>query len=1237
MDESLDTTGAVDGKVASTQVIKKFHPVLFVGLGGTGLEVLLRIRRRILHAGWGQGGMVRVDSLEDFPVAEFIHFDLDQGAILERGKPIDSDPLADLVRLSPQDRLVDSLDIMKYLRTEEDLSRYPHVASWCPLAGDQVKGMDLSKGAGQIRGISRMYFFDSYSKIRDVVRQKLDRLKANFSKKAQLERLGIEVENEKVQVVVVGSCAGGTGSGSFLDFGWLAQLLAGKSFGPSGYDVQLVLFTPRGFEHANADSVKANGYAAMMELETCMNQYRGYVDMWDPLEGKPVLDPRPFTDVYIVESANLGRFALDKVDNVYEMVADVLFEDFSSMEFANNKRSVAVNQMKHKMLPYWPKLAQEYSQMNLSYCMGYSSFGQAILDTKFTQQKDQDEYRLAAAMLEAFFGIASTDKSALQATDKQRDEFLLGHLKLTPFSFTQFPALSAKADAQGLCAPFIDNQLTNDLLYDEHGGVEEAIQQKINILVERIVSDESSIKDWPRLLRDMIPALEQDAIRNQDTTTNTSETRIIRRGASLRDEKFAIIRQKFYEYLDNREFGGLEFVLSLAELLKTSFVNPGTGLARQLEDNAQRYLKVRDALRTNQVEETLNNIAGAVKGSLISGPDSKKAKSYIENLKNDLGDYLRFHTRSVAATTAAVLLSELAVLIGGRSGIDARGDAIFSGLLEQFQAGRRDVLAVSREIAFAVKTIEDGQSMRHSNYLFLETEAAEQEMPPMKVLRDWANEAFRDFEGSRKIFPMLKTPDGKAKLLNKLRMRAASARAAMQPYTAIKKQDPLVAKLLSMDASQRMRKFSELLRAAMPWIDADFTDVSIKHEQFKCYLGVMDPQEWESLLPELIASLPTTVGLTASEFALSPTGNPGRAVCYCELSGFPLKVLSGLSEWRLKYRLEGKRYPLHTHKDPTQFVQPMVPSTPELRQSAEECRLFQLAVMLRKLKRHDKPSVPPCLYMFDFGRGEWKSLGNERGFRNLGLPPEYRPFVEDAVNETLAGLDALQLYALSELARFQQKETYAPVTRRTPEGQDIDIPGFTHGVLGKLHVELAEMAQARGLDEGDARLFRRRLADWGEGWADVLQSFGPWTEIVPDSSKDAIGWEVAEARPGGSDRCKRRVHKNFFEPGWLLGLCHGQTAVQQQVVKPQPPVGATPPPPPPPPPPSALPSNWYVGINQSACGPYDLATLRGMVGAGQVTTASMVLKSGTTSWLIAGQVVELACIFEVLPPLPPMS
>ena len=43
----------------------------------------MRLRRRILNTLWGgSGARTRVDSLADFPVAQFIQFDLDTGAVV---------------------------------------------------------------------------------------------------------------------------------------------------------------------------------------------------------------------------------------------------------------------------------------------------------------------------------------------------------------------------------------------------------------------------------------------------------------------------------------------------------------------------------------------------------------------------------------------------------------------------------------------------------------------------------------------------------------------------------------------------------------------------------------------------------------------------------------------------------------------------------------------------------------------------------------------------------------------------------------------------------------------------------------------------------------------------------------------------------------------------------------------------------------------------------------------------
>ncbi len=49
-----------------TTVDLEVRPTVFVGLGGTGMEILLRLRRRILQADW-KG--TRLNSLSEFPVA----------------------------------------------------------------------------------------------------------------------------------------------------------------------------------------------------------------------------------------------------------------------------------------------------------------------------------------------------------------------------------------------------------------------------------------------------------------------------------------------------------------------------------------------------------------------------------------------------------------------------------------------------------------------------------------------------------------------------------------------------------------------------------------------------------------------------------------------------------------------------------------------------------------------------------------------------------------------------------------------------------------------------------------------------------------------------------------------------------------------------------------------------------------------------------------------------------------
>ena len=62
---------------------------------------------------------------------------------------------------------------------------------------------------------------------------------------------------------------------------------------------------------------------------------------------------------------------------------------------------------------------------------------------------------------------------------------------------------------------------------------------------------------------------------------------------------------------------------------------------------------------------------------------------------------------------------------------------------------------------------------------------------------------------------------------------------------------------------------------------------------------------------------------------------------------------------------------------------------------------------------------------------------------------------------------------------------------------------------------------------------------------------------------------------------------------------------------------------------------YHVAINGQAAGPFDMATLKQMAIAGQLTSASLVWKSGMAEWAKAGAVEELKSVFADVPPVIP--
>lgn len=1217
---------------SGSEKLVKLMPTLFIGVGGSGMEVLLRVRRRILNASWGQGAPQRISGLAEFPVAQFMHFDLDLGAIKEEGRAQLLDPLAESVKLRDEDRLCESFEIANYCSSDNDIDRYPLIKEWSPLTPARIRdlGIDPSKGAGQIRGVSRLYFFDKYRKVRDRIRTKLLSLKNGLSNRDLFDRLGLKPGGEKMRIVIVGSVAGGTGSGTFLDMGLLAKSVASQDVGPT--DTHLMLMLPTGYATANKQRTEANGYAALMELETCMRGGFRYIEKWDEHDPRKLAD-RPYDEVYLVDSGNTaGQHTADQKD-VYEMVADALFEDFGSAEFASKKRSFAVNQAHHKITPYEPRVPQgRFGDMKVSFYKGYSAFGQAMIDTQMAVRRDMLAYRWMAEMLKAFFGVASSDAQTNRATDKHRDEFLTTHFRLMPAAFGDFPDFSSKdVDLRLTKGEFLDYALTDELLSDQHGSLVSGVQQKVDASLEAI-QQQFEKDEWAAQVRDAVKQLERDVLRDQDSA-DAVEDRVKQRSRVIMQEVTRAVDATLYGYLDNREYGGLEYVISLVEQTKDRLENPNTGLCQACDQNSKRYTEIRDALRTHEYERLLANL-GETRGFSLFGGSKGQAEKVMAQLKTEIGNYLKFHLRATAADQAGKLLGELSKWLGRREGADALGNPLWSGFVGDLQEGRNAVVAMLGRIETTITQLRDDTKREHATYIFLDAPETHEAPPPGEKLAEWAKEVFDNYGGSRVLFAMLRNDGDRAKLLAGLR---AQADKNLPRMSAENEKDPLLGALDALGPNGRQRKFSELLTRAMPWVHANLdSEFKVDGDQYKCVIGVGRSGEFERYKEEIVSQLAPGAGITRSQVQIVDTGVPGRMVCYVELSGIPLTVLRGLETWRTSYRIETEKIPVHTHKDLTRFVHPLAPRTGELERLADDFQLFLKAVALGVLFRNPRRDIsPPGQYKFAVGPGDERNVGNERAFRMDGAPVAYRRQILEEVDDRVSKLKASQMAALSALFRDFERQAYQPKLVADDKGVETPRQGFGSSMAMQLSKEFRDRSLRKGAGEEEV----------GDFISSAYKSLSKWTTEVEGSDADVYPWEVQSAGDGDSPRLKRVVNSEFFAANWVIPGFQQSNSVQSAPSGLPPPIPGVPFGPAVLPllPPQPLTFNYLYHLTSGGqqYGPYPYQQMKEWLASGQVTRDMMAWREGLVQWQALNTLPEFAApppfSQSVPPPLPPAA
>lgn len=285
----------------------EFRPTLVIGLGGTGHEVLVRLKARFLDT-FGE------DAFKAIKLLVFDTADESLAVSTESGRLVSLLRDTELINIGhiPVERLIRNLD------------KHPAIKAWLP---EKLPPRAITAGAKQIRPLGRLALFYHYNqdaKIQDRLTAVIRAL-ANIKLKGASAGEGAIVANTRgVNVFVVCSLCGGTGSGTFLDMAYLTrQILQNHGIRPEYCYINGVLVLPQAFAMVASDAIMANAYAALMELNYYTREGGFHVTYPDGMTVDA--HARPFNICYLVDAVNEHGRMLTGLEDLAPMIAESIF------------------------------------------------------------------------------------------------------------------------------------------------------------------------------------------------------------------------------------------------------------------------------------------------------------------------------------------------------------------------------------------------------------------------------------------------------------------------------------------------------------------------------------------------------------------------------------------------------------------------------------------------------------------------------------------------------------------------------------------------------------------------------------------------------------------------------------------------------------------------------------------------------------------------------------------------
>lgn len=1089
-------------------------PTLLVGLGGTGKEVLLRFRRLVVE---------RYGSLAALPFLQFVHLDTDRTTTAKEQYNLKSsdDPLHELVRFDPAERIDLTIEGGTGQYTEH-INAYPQIKRWFPSNGKIASLGNLDQGAGQIRLASRLGLFHAPNYANLGVR--LEQVRTRLGDPGILSKvadLGFQFNPQGLDIFVVCSIAGGTGGGTFLDLGFLL-----RQFFPNAATVGILMLPSFFRGYAGGERVRANGYAALVEL----NHYsfgHSFTADWGGTRSE-LLAPPPFSTTYLIDGINEADLVIGapgKEFDTYAMIAEVLFQDFSISKFAGMKRATRVNLVNFNLNVYTHNFLNEAlstgtqsDRRNVvgdTYPTRFGSFGLSAISFPTDRVQSACGARLAGEVLD--FWEKSLQESPLEklVTD------LLSHPDV---SF--FQGRLERRDGGGV----IEREDLQRALMVWDAGSGKTFD---GYIWEKAQSLRSKLEVAPKGQRTAVLAGEQDLLEQflaKEDSENPTEwglgVRQIESNARAYLERVKRGIEKRAAELDSDPHLGVAFTLSLLRELKALLRNEQFRYLGHFELELERWVDAAQEYRA-RLDEVQIDLERHDRQFLFRNDDIHRdlerlvSNDAAEEENGIFFDYFYARVRKQVAKRGKAICEEIDRFLGKD---DPTGSGLlgrYYGLLAGFQRLRDRLRA--KEVYFSKAQTSDLHLSlyREGDIAAWHAEWMGEDHARHETLLRVGNQLLKNVFRVETVTAALSTirsmptDEIEARLLTECKN-----------FFAAKDPQPDALEILfdagRFSSQQRREMIQRAYSLGKVWLTRAKRGLEhvalapVRPDQRPCLVGLYTEnlprrEEFEEVLRAIRQpgdSEPTLLNLG--------TAGRGTIVFYNELAGVPAfypDSITAPSGLRNAYDAYQDKEELHTDKNRFQFGDLIPKTNEEAKRYAESLRAFLLARLLGRLKvkeisrDNDQPA-----FIFSYRRDDGFNpedviLGDEFHaidslYRDV-LRAEAqtdRSFLLRQVEETVERLKkARKLGVYLLLLDFYQKEIYPPRERSHENLTVVQFPP-----------EYAVLAQARSQ-------LQKNVADDEEkkqlqGWVENLLGKRLGEEVGYDDYRQAL---AAFSKPAG--------------------------------------------------------------------------------------------------------------------------